>query len=156
MKRITIVVLMLLSFAAAAYGQETQEKKAQPAAPQAGQQQMQMCPKMGAMGGQGMQGGMMGMQGMKGMKCRCMMMQDIVPMMKEVMGIQQKLIAGASDTEKKKMSDDLARMISQIDSMSTGMGGMGMCGMMNMQHGSPAGQDDPAKAGEKKMQEHKH
>lgn len=138
MKRIFIAALVLLAFAVTANA-EISQKKGQVAP------QQKMMPGM-------MQGGQMPM--MQHMMGHGMMMQGMMHMMKDMMKMQERMIGGASDEDKKMMRQELNRMVERMDKMMTDMQGMMMKCMMGM---SPAELPKaPSKEEPKKPQEHKH
>jgi hypothetical protein len=140
MKRMLIAALVLLVFAITANA-ETPQKKGQ------------MPPKQGMMGSGMMQGGQMPM--MQHMIGHGMMMQEMMHMMKDMMKMQERMIGGASDEDKKMMRQELNRMMERMDKMMTDMQGMMMKCMMGM---PPAEQPkgEPKKDAPQKPQEHKH
>ena len=125
MKKILVATIILLVFAVTAHAQMPQKKG-------------QMPPKQEMMMGQGM------MQGM---------MQEMMHSMKDMMKMQERMITGMSEEDKKAMKQELSRMTEKIDKMMSDMQGMMMKCMMMQQQQQP----EPSKGeAPKKPQEHKH
>ncbi|MEW5745062.1 MAG: hypothetical protein AB1805_06470 [Nitrospirota bacterium] len=121
----------------------------------------------GMMGGGGMMGqmggGMMGHMGMMGQMHGTAMM-DMMHMMKDMMEIQERMLTGVPDAEKKRLLKELSTMRERLDTMMAGMHSMG-----GMQHGAAPQTDQkpeqkkdaPKKDAQKKeaprkAEEHKH
>ncbi len=135
MKRILIVVMVLLTFSVTAMAETPQKKR-------------QMPPEHGMMGQGMMQGGQMQM--MQHMMGHGMMMKEMMHMMKDIMRIQDRLMAGVTDEDKKSMRLEINRMMERMDKMITDMQGMMMRCMTEMQ------KDETKQDSSQKPQEHKH
>jgi len=83
---------------------------------------------------------------------RGMMMQEMMHMMKDMMRIQERMMMGATDEDKKMIRQELNRMTERMNKMMTDMQGM-MKGMMMQQQQQP---EPPKGEAPKKPQEHKH
>jgi hypothetical protein len=86
--------------------------------------------------GRGMMGGDQQMPMRQHMTGGCMVMMDMMHMMKDMMRIQERMLTGASEADKKKMAQELSGMMERMDTMMSGMHNMQMGGMT--QRGVPA------------------
>lgn len=123
------------------------------------QRQMPCGMMMGGMASDGMQmpQGMammpMCMSMMQQMSGQGMAMQEMMYMMKDIIRIQEHMMAGVKKENKKNMSKELTRMMEKLDMMMSHMQGMMMKGMMMP---PPAPPKTESGKENKKGEQHKH
>ncbi len=150
MKKLVICLVTIVFFAAPLYAEMAVPQQRVMEAAKPGGQQMQMkCPMMQMHEQRMVQGErqmpmMHGRQHMQGMMQMCpkmcprtgqmmghgMMARDMMQIMTDMIGMQQKMIRGLSPVEKKEMMKDAEKMIEKLEKMMTDMRGMMMHGMM--------------------------
>ncbi len=145
MKTVLMTVAALTFLSGGAYA-DMHKAKEQPAKDKP---MMMMCQEM-------MKGKAMPMQKpMMGMMAQGMVMQNLMKAIQDIARVQERILAGMSDEEKKGARQELKALMERLDKMMTEMPGMMMKGMMGgAEH--EAAKDVTKKEGAPKPQEHKH
>ena len=96
------------------------------------QAHMEGGPKEGQEGrmGHGMMMGGEQMPMMEHMKAHGMMMGEMMDMMKDIIQMQKRIVAGVKAAEKKELEKELSAMLEKMEKMTSGMKGMMSQGMM--------------------------
>lgn len=153
MKKILLTAVVLTFFASGAYA-DMHKAKEQPAPKDKPMMMGQMaCQEMMKQRGMGMARPMMGMM------AQGMVMQNMMKTVQDIARIQDRIIAGMTEEEKKTARQDLKALMERMDKMMTDMPGMMMKGMMGgQQDDAPkdAAKNDTKKEEPSKPQEHKH
>ncbi len=150
MKKIFLMTAAVVLLASGAYA-DMHKAKEQPTSkdkPMMGQ--MMMCQEMMKGKAMPMMGQMMGMMG------QGMMMQNMMKTVQDIARIQDRIIAGMSEEEKRSARQELKALMERLDKMMLEMPGMMMKGMMGgQQHGAPKA-EETKKEGAAEPQVHKH
>src|SRR5574341_739754 len=80
--------------------------------------------------GHGMMMGGEQMPMMEHMKAHGMMMGEMMDMMKNIITMQKRIVAGVKASEKKELEKELSAMLEKVETMTSGMKGMMSQGMM--------------------------
>ncbi|MDZ4164190.1 MAG: hypothetical protein U1C55_03595 [Smithellaceae bacterium] len=150
MKKILLMSAALILLAGGAYA-DMHKAKEQPAAKDKPMMGQMMCEEM-------MKGKPMPMMGQ--MMGQGMVMQNMMKTIQDIARIQDRIVAGMTEEEKKTARQELKALMERMDKMMMEMPGMMMKGMMGGQQ-QDAPKDAPKTAEPKKEdaakpQEHKH
>lgn len=176
MKKVTITLVILLSFSISAYAEtgmqgSQQGQMGQGMMMEQGQQMPMNCPKMQQMHGQGMMQVGQQMPMMPQMMGHNMMMQEMMQMLMDIVNMQEQIVNGVKASDKKmmleKIKDMKAKMQNKMTMCNCMMGSMmggSMCPMMGggmpghdmMPPHSESGSKETEKEAPPKTEQHKH